>query len=279
MTSELQFRALLATLCALFVTIAVPLVADAQNPQFEVRLSNMEWWLSGQGVEVDVELSATQGGVEGLWLGICMSDARLQGTGINILPALQILNGGAGPDVFMLDVDPIGGSGVTCGTIFSNIGAATLGPVTQLPILEMTYSAAGLPINEVVQLSFCDSLGPSSFVTEVIAGGVSHTPATVGTLVFYTGPTTLPFLRGDSNGNGNVDIADAVSLLSHLFNGGVVHCDAASDSNADGSLDIGDAITLLNYLYNEGASPPHPFPTCGPGSAHAFGCTSYIACP
>lgn len=263
----------------LFGAAALSPSTFAQNPQFEVRLSNMEWWQSGQGVEVDVELSATQGGVEGLWLGICMSDDRLQGTGINLLPALQALNGGAGPDVFMLDVDPIGGSGVTCGTIFSNSGSVTLGPVTQLPILEMTYSAAGLPINETVQLSFCDTLGPASFVTEVIAGGVSYSPDTVGTLVFYTGPMTQPFLRGDSNGDGNLGIADAVSLLSHLFNGAAAHCQTASDANADGRLNIGDVIGLLNYLYDQGDDLPSPFPACGPGAAHMLDCTSYNACP
>lgn len=268
--------ALSLALVALAITAPV---SDAQASQLEVRLSNMNWWQSGLGVDVDVELSAAQGGVEGFWLGICMSDSRLQGTGINILPALQALNGGLGPEVFLLDVDPIGGSGVTCGTIFANDGSVTLGPVTQLPVLEMTYSAAALPINQIVQLSFCDTLGPASFVTEVIAGGVSHTPATVGTLVFYTGLVTQPFVRGDANGNGNVEITDAVTLLAFLFAGGVVECETAADCNADGGLNLGDAVAILDYLFNEGAAPASPFPLCGPGAAHALHCSSYVACP
>lgn len=252
--------------------------AAAQNPAFHVALTNMHWWEANEDVSVDVVLAATHPGVEGFWLGICMSDSRLHGTGIQLLPALQAMHGGLGPDVFLLDVDPIGGSGVTCGTIFAHDGSVSLGVVSHLPVLRMTYTADLLPITEVVQLSFCDTLGGASFITEVIVGGQSQIPVTTGTLVHYTGPTTPPFIRGDANSNGSVDIADVVSILSHLFSAGVAPCRSALDTNTDGALNISDAIEVLSFLYDNGPMLSSPYPGCGP-AGDTMGCASYTSCP
>ena len=37
----------------------------------------------------------------------------------------------------------------------------------------------------------------------------------------------------------------------------------ASDINGDGSLDLADAVYLLNFLYRGGPRPPAPFPKTG----------------
>jgi len=60
---------------------------------------------------------------------------------------------------------------------------------------------------------------------------------------------------GDVNADGEVDIADVLSLLSALFAGGPQPvCTGASDFNADGSTDISDAVAMLLYLF--AAGPP-----------------------
>ena len=42
------------------------------------------------------------------------------------------------------------------------------------------------------------------------------------------------FVRGDSNGDGAIDIADAIAVLSYLFAGGrALDCDDAADVNDD----------------------------------------------
>jgi hypothetical protein len=58
-------------------------------------------------------------------------------------------------------------------------------------------------------------------------------------------------LRGDANGDGNRDIADAVYTLNCLFGGGQAcpETDCASDANSDGAYDISDAIFMLLYLF------------------------------
>ena len=83
------------------------------------------------------------------------------------------------------------------------------------------------------------------------------------TLVFsLEGPR---FLRGDSDGDGDLALADAVFLLAGLFEEQRVdNCPASSDANSDGGIDISDAIYLLAYLFRGGPSPAAPFPDCGP---------------
>ncbi|MGE3163914.1 MAG: hypothetical protein AB7O52_03345 [Planctomycetota bacterium] len=75
------------------------------------------------------------------------------------------------------------------------------------------------------------------------------------------------FLRGDTNLDGSVDVADAVTLLAYLFlaQSPVVRCLDAADSNDSGGVDIADAITILGYLFGNGStSIPAPGPTlCG----------------
>jgi len=73
----------------------------------------------------------------------------------------------------------------------------------------------------------------------------------------------IPFLRGDANESGEVDLSDAVALLNYLFNGGTVtSCLAALDSDRTGVLDLTDALTTLNFLFLSGRPLPAPFPEC-----------------
>ena len=75
--------------------------------------------------------------------------------------------------------------------------------------------------------------------------------------------SAVPFIRGDANQDGNIDLADAVSCLTYLFGGGSSTCTLALDANDDGQLNIADPIMLLGYLFAGGAPPTSPFPDCG----------------
>jgi 7,8-dihydropterin-6-yl-methyl-4-(beta-D-ribofuranosyl)aminobenzene 5'-phosphate synthase len=69
-----------------------------------------------------------------------------------------------------------------------------------------------------------------------------------------------PFVRGEGNGDGGIDISDAVFILFYLFTGGAVpSAVAALDSDGDGDVNISDAIFLLTYLFLSGPQPPEPF--------------------
>ena len=77
-----------------------------------------------------------------------------------------------------------------------------------------------------------------------------------------------PFLRGDCNDDGGLDLSDAVCIMSWLFLGSQdPGCIAVMNANGDGVLDLSDPVLLLNHLFVGGAvAPVAPFPGCGPGS-------------
>ena len=73
------------------------------------------------------------------------------------------------------------------------------------------------------------------------------------------------FIRGDSNRDGAVEIADPIAPLAVLFQGGQAEpCVDAADANDDGNVDIADVVYTLAYLFTGGAAPPAPFPAPGP---------------
>jgi hypothetical protein len=72
------------------------------------------------------------------------------------------------------------------------------------------------------------------------------------------------FLRGDPNGDGKVDISDAVAVLAYLFlGGGMPGCLKSADANDTGLVDLSDAVSVLNFLFLSGRAPPPPYPRCG----------------
>ncbi|MFN0058933.1 MAG: DUF2341 domain-containing protein [Planctomycetota bacterium] len=89
---------------------------------------------------------------------------------------------------------------------------------------------------------------------EVIA---SETPTTY--TAFFNGASAGPFIRGDANLDGLINIADAIAMLNYLFAGGAANCLDAVDANDDGAVNVADAIFLLSYQFESGATPPPPF--------------------
>ena len=76
-------------------------------------------------------------------------------------------------------------------------------------------------------------------------------------------PGIGPFARGDSNGDGTVNISDPSATLNWLFlGGGNPPCLAAADANQDGSVNISDPSYTLRWLFLGGADHPAPT-TCG----------------
>jgi hypothetical protein len=74
--------------------------------------------------------------------------------------------------------------------------------------------------------------------------------ADTGELVIYG------FLPGDANGDGAVDIGDAVVIISYLYrNESVPACPEAGDLAGIEGIDLADAIVLINYIFKEGSLP------------------------
>ena len=72
-----------------------------------------------------------------------------------------------------------------------------------------------------------------------------------------------PFIRGEANGDDDVDLSDAVAILEYLFTGSSLACVDAADVDDDGEVVITDPIRLLGYLFLGGPPPSAPFPESG----------------
>jgi hypothetical protein len=108
-------------------------------------------------------------------------------------------------------------------------------------------------------------------------------------LIWTADPASLPevppcvvganFFRGDSSDDGQVNIADAVTILQFLFSNGVLNCQLSGDINDDETLDIADAIALLQALFGSGNPIPEPTGSCGVDpTVGALDCSSSL-CP
>jgi hypothetical protein len=72
------------------------------------------------------------------------------------------------------------------------------------------------------------------------------------------------FVRGDANGDKNVQISDAIAVLQYLFAGdAVLPCEDAADADDSGTVVITDGIVILNHLFGSGKPFPPPYPDEG----------------
>jgi len=68
----------------------------------------------------------------------------------------------------------------------------------------------------------------------------------------------MPEMRGDTNGDGTIDLGDVLYLVSYLYKDGLAPDPLLiGDVDCDGLIDLGDVLFLVNYLYKGG-----PLPSC-----------------
>ena len=68
-----------------------------------------------------------------------------------------------------------------------------------------------------------------------------------------------PAILGDTDGDGTVDVADIVYLVSYVFKSGPAPKGTDSgDVNCDRATDVEDIIDLVNYVFKSGPKPECP---------------------
>lgn len=71
--------------------------------------------------------------------------------------------------------------------------------------------------------------------------------------------TISVYVCGDVNADGNINVADAVFLITYVFKGGVAPSPVETgDANNDGNINVGDAIYIINYVFRGGDAPVCP---------------------
>jgi hypothetical protein len=116
--------------------------------------------------------------------------------------------------------------------------------------------------DEVYQTGSTDVSGQLVLACSTTVEGEMHLTVTKHNFRPYQGLVTarMPaYLRGDANGDDQIDVADVVFLANYLFKGEAPPFPYdAGEVTCDGFVDIADAIFLLNYLFKNG-----PIPDCG----------------
>ena len=105
-------------------------------------------------------------------------------------------------------------------------------------------------------------------------GAVSGVPAVNGFISFtalvtdaygipgektYTLHLWVPFLCGDANREGMINLADGVYIINYVFKGGPPPYPLeVADVNTDGGVNLADAVYMINYIFKGGAAPACP---------------------
>ena len=135
------------------------------------------------------------------------------------------------------------------------IGLASKDPQSDVPQVGVVNFLSGLkgsgqPVNNVVTVGG-DSQAACNFGTASVA-------------VAFVPRLASDFIRGNSNDDEKIDIADPIFTINALFRGAPpTPCQDAADANDDGIVDASDAVYMIDYLFRGQASPPAPFPSCG----------------
>jgi Zn-dependent metalloprotease len=119
----------------------------------------------------------------------------------------------------------------------------------------------------------------------VVEFGPRYRPAGMAQLavrLFENLTPDLPpsFRRGDANGDGKVDLSDAVRSLSFLFLGTPAPgCLDAADANDDNRIDLSDGVFPLSVLFlGQGQLPDPGSEQCGQDPTTSIGCAVSGGC-
>lgn len=211
----------------------------------------------GEEVSIPVFLHSESLDVLGWSFGLCHDPAVLTVNSVGVGEATDLALGGANPYFFVTEIEP---ESYSVALVLDSL------PFTYIPpgpseIIVGTYSHQ-LTLGESTVVTPCATLGPPPTSLIVLAIDSSNVPASATPGTWFGG--SAPFVRGDVNDDGAVNLGDVIFLLAELFAGGEPGpCPIAKDVNDDGAIDIADPIELLGFLFQGGGPPPPPFPDCG----------------
>lgn len=219
---------------------------------------------------------------QGFSMGVSHDPTLMTVTAAASAGSVAALNGGGGP---AFETAGILANGWTIGIVYSlQPPVSTIVFATPQPVVTADYVGAGALVGVAgptsTPLNWDSTLGAVPVANVVVVGGGSVGADFNDGSVTFNGTTTNPFVGGDCNGDGIINIADIIWALSELFSGGPTrNCPIACDANGDGSYGIADPIYIANYVFLLGP-PPAGNPTCGtvPGQTPED-CDPQAACP
>ena len=102
----------------------------------------------------------------------------------------------------------------------------------------------------LVTIAVSDNMAEGNYAIDIKNASYSKPDGTLVSLPDVRAVVTVEdYVLGDVNGNGGVDIGDAVSIVNYLVGKDSSNFVAkAADTNKNEQIDIGDAVTIVNLL-------------------------------
>ena len=214
------------------------------------------------------------GDTQAFSLGLTYDDTALTLLDLVATGPLLDLNMGDGPDFFGVNLSAAPG-GATVGCVYAPFADEFITFDTEADVVELTLEGdtaqlLGNVLGQSTALDFSDDLGDPPVRNTVVVGGFSTDVRFDAGSVTFSPIIQVPFIRGDCNQTGDIDISDPIFLLQELFQGNSFDCPPACNFNgvedAGVLLGVADAIYLFDYLFSGGPAPSAPFPDCGPAT-------------
>ncbi len=252
----------LAFALALAQAFSSPPGLGAQSARFELEPPPGVTATPGDLVKVPLFLRLDAEGFKYVAFGI----AAGLGSTISFAPSSD-LTGLAGSDYYVDQVLDL--RHISAGFGNFNFNDPALAILT--PDRRIRLGTVNLTIDESIDLEevslaagecACNDPGVSIAPVLHLGGNLKVEPASAAvTLVLGS----HDYIRGDPNGDGVIDISDAIRVILDVFidPGELSSCSDADDANDDGLLDVSDPIYLLSFLFQGGPVPPKPFPDRG----------------
>jgi PKD repeat protein len=161
---------------------------------------------------------------------------------------------------------------VTAGILFDisiPFDGRTMPPGSGYRIANLVFDVSpDAPPGTTARIELRNGIGSPPLSNIITVGGQTVRPALgeggdviISHLEF---PPPRFFRRGDTDGNGEVNITDCIASLNYLFSGAEPpSCQDAADATDDGVVDISDAVFVLAFLFQSGTYLPSPYPNAG----------------
>jgi len=94
--------------------------------------------------------------------------------------------------------------------------------------------------------------------TAVGAGGSDNFGLSHGFWGSSGGSGECECIPGDANGDGQINVGDAVYTIAYVFTGGsppTPYDPCSGDANCDGQCNVGDAVYTIAYVFSSGPPP------------------------
>jgi PKD repeat protein len=238
------------------------------DPSNEMRVSTVRAFPGQRGVNVPV-LASHDGFAQGFTIA-----ARFEARALDVrsVEYLETNTAGHQPELFAVRMseDP-DEPYFTVGMLFDvqpPFDGRTLPPGPEHRIVNIVVDVARTAVpGTLARIELANQIGRPPLSNIFTVNGRSVFPLLTSGGVEVARMTFPPprfFLRGDTDGNGQINLSDPIALLRFLFSGGLrPACADAADVTDDGRLDVADAAFALDFLFRSGRYPQPPYPDPG----------------